>query len=545
MRAVQGSRSVITRAWRSGRRGKSSPSSTWGKLSSTQGADGFPFVNARYVPDSFSPPPRSVQDNSLGAASARHWEESSWSEAEIRSAAEEHVLLSWTNSEPVKDLPIIERGEGVYLYDSDGNKYLDWTSQAVCANLGYTVPDAVTNAVTAQLKTLPYMYGGLGIAAVRAKLAKLLGEITPGDINGFLFPSGGGEANEAAIRMARIYTGRQKVFTQYRSYHGGTTSSLGATGDFRRKFTESTTNGFVKFFNPQPKMFSFGSTDESATDRALAMLEDQILAEGPESIAAMLLESVVGAGGVLVPPDGYMEGVRALCDKYGILMICDEVMVGFGRTGKFFGFQHFDGVVPDIITSAKGLTGSYLPLALVGVRQNIKDYFMKNAVGWGATYHAHPVALACAYETVKFMLKEDILSNVQKLEPVMLEEMQNLIVKFDCVRQGRALGLFGCLDLINPSGHPVQSLGAPSPPEILKLKRAMRENGLFALFRPPLVHCSPPLVINEAELRDGFARLSRSLQVLEDEYASQIQQEISSAHSVDRVNGEAAAARTH
>jgi len=276
------------------------------------------------------------------------------------------------------------------------------------------MPEAVKEAMNEQMNTLPYMYGGLGLAPVRAKLAKLLAEIAPGDINGFLFPSGGGEANEAAIRMARLFTGKQKIFTQYRSYHGGSTSSLGATGDFRRRFAESNTSGFVKFFNPQPSMFSWGTTDISATQRTLACLEDQINAEGPESIAAIMLESIVGAGGVLVPPEGYMEGVRALCDKYDILMICDEVMVGFGRTGHFFGFQHFEGVIPDIVTSAKGLTGSYVPMSMVGVRQKIKDHFWKNPVGWGATYHAHPVAMACAYETVKHMLKEDILGNVKK-----------------------------------------------------------------------------------------------------------------------------------
>lgn len=492
--------------------------SSWSKLSSTSGAEGFPRVNARYMPDPYTPPPAPTSDNSLGIPSARHWEDSKWSNEELREAAKDHVMLSWSNSEPVKDLPFIERGEGVYLYDSEGKRYLDWTSQAVCTNLGYTVPEAVRTAVNLQMDTLPYMYGGLGLAPVRAKLAKLLAELAPGDINGFLFPSGGGEANEAAIRMARLYTGRGKIFTQYRSYHGGSTASLGATGDFRRRFAESNTNGFVKIFNPQPTLFSWGTTDHSATRRALACLEDQILSEGPESIAAILLESIVGAGGVLVPPDGYMQGVRSLCDKYGILMICDEVMVGFGRTGKFFGFQHFEGVIPDIVTSAKGLTGSYLPLAMVGVRQHIKDHFWKNPVGWGATYHAHPVALACAYETVKYMLKEDILSNVKKLEKVMLEGLNNIVERHDCIRQGRAVGLFGCLDLVNPEGYLVQKLGAPSPPEVNLLRKAMRDEGLFALFRPPLLHCSPPLVITEEELRDGFKRLSKALSVLDDEF---------------------------
>lgn len=490
--------------------------SSWGRLSSTSGADGFPWVNARYIPERYDPPALPAKDNTLGVPSERHWQED-WSTADIQTAAEDHVMMSWSNSKAVKDLPVFERSEGVYLYDQNGKRFLDWTSQAVCVNLGYTVPESIKDAVNAQLETMPYLYGGLGLAPVRAKLAKLMAEICPGDLNGFLFPSGGGEANEAAIRMARLYTGKQKIFTQYRSYHGGSTSSLGATGDFRRRFAESNTHGFVKFFNPQPGGFSWGNTDQGATERTLACLEDQILAEGPDSIAAIMVESIVGAGGVLVPPDGYIEGIRALCDKYGILMICDEVMVGFGRTGQFFGFQHFEGVIPDIVTSAKGLTGSFLPLSMVGVRQKIKDYFWENPVGWGATYHAHPVALACAYETVKYMLKEQIVEKVQKLEPVMMQELQTLVLKHDSVRQARTVGLFGCLDLQNPEGKFIQRLGAPLPPEVQLLRQALRDQGLLALFRPPLLHCCPPLVIQEEQLREGFSMLTKALELLDRE----------------------------
>mmetsp|Transcript_41396 Transcript_41396/g.96195 ORF Transcript_41396/g.96195 Transcript_41396/m.96195 type:complete len:545 (+) Transcript_41396:71-1705(+) len=490
--------------------------STWGRLSSTIGADGFPWVNARYLGEQFDSRPLPSEDNSSGTPSDTHWQPD-WSSAELRDAAEEHVMLSWTRSSPIKDLPLIERGEGVYLYDSNGKKYLDWTSQAVCVNLGYTVPEEIKKGINAQLDSLPYVYGGLGVAPVRAKLAKLMADIAPGDLTGFLFPSGGGEANEAAIRIARLYTGKHKIFTQYRSYHGATASSLGATGDFRRRFAENGQNGFVKFFNPQPNSFSWGTTDQSATKRTLDCLEDQILAEGPDTIAAVMVESIVGAGGVLVPPDGYMEGLRSLCDKYNILLICDEVMVGFGRTGHFFGFQHFEGVVPDIVTSAKGLTASFLPLSMVGVRKKLKDYFMDHPLGWGSTFHAHPVALACAYETVKYLLKEDVVGNVKRLEPVMMEELQRLTLKHDSVRQARAVGLFGCLDLQNPLGQAVQRLGEPSPPAVQQLKQAMFDHGLFGLFRPPLLHCSPPLIISEDELRDGFGRLTKALDVLDEE----------------------------
>ncbi|CAE7211192.1 yhxA, partial [Symbiodinium pilosum] len=282
-----------------------------------------------------------------------------------------------------------------------------------------------------------------------------------------------------------------------RSYHGATGFALAATGDYRRKFGEGGQSGFVKFFNPEPTNFNWSSNNDSSAEAALVALEDQILAEGPDTIAAILIESIVGGGGVLIPPPGYMEGIRSLCDKYSILMICDEVMVGFGRTGQFFAFQHFEGLVPDIVTSGKGLTGSILPLSMVGVRQKIKDYFEDHALGWGATFHAHPVALACAYETVKYLLKEDIVNKVRRLEPIMKEEMEDLVSKHASVKRARCVGLIGCLDLQTPSGQAVQQLGDPLPPAVQYLHEAMLDNGLLALFRPPLLHCAPPLTICE------------------------------------------------
>jgi len=407
------------------------------------------------------------------------------------------------------------RGEGVYLYDNTGKQYIDWTSQAVCTNLGYDVPPAVVEAVQKQLTELPMVYGGLGIVEVRTRMAQLMSEILPEGIEGFLFPCGGGEANEAAVRIARRYTGKQKILTQYRSYHGGSTSTLAATGDFRRWFAEQGATGFVKMYNPAPFRFSWGDNEAKATEVALAALEEQILMEGPQTIAAVMLESIVGAGGTLVPPKGYMEGVRALCDKYDILYIADEVMVGFGRTGKVWGFQHFDGLVPDIVTSAKGLSAAYMPLAVVGMKREIKDFFENNPLGWGATYQAHPVSLACAYECVKHLLKEDLVGNAARLEPVMVEEIQKLVDRHQCVRQGRAAGLFGAIDLVGTDGNLIQPLQGPSPDAIGEFRKALADNGVFGLVRPPFLHCAPPLVISEAELRDGFARVDRALTVLD------------------------------
>jgi len=230
-----------------------------------------------------------------------------------------------------------------------------------------------------------------------------------------------------------------------------------------------------------------------------------------------MLESIPGSAGVLIPAVGYMEGVRALCNKYDILMIADEVMTGFGRTGELFAFQHYDGVIPDIFTSAKGLTGSWQPLSVVGVRQKIKDYFWDKPIGWGSTFQAHPVALACGYACLKHMLDKDILGHVQNnVQPILIEELNRLVDKYSFIRQARAIGAFGCLDLINPNtGEKVMQLGAPMPPEMVKFKKAFNDEGLIGFLRPPQVHCAPPLIISSDELRDGFARLDRALSVLD------------------------------
>jgi len=473
-----------------------------------------PGVNLQYTPDKRPELQKSEYDNTCGEVSASHWDEE-WSMDQLKAAAENNAMNTWGPSRPLGNAIIVDRAEGVYVYDKQGKKYLDWTSQAICSNLGHTVPPAVKEAINQQLDRMPMVYGGIGATEVRLRLANLMSEICPGDINGFVFPTGGGEANEAAIRMARRFTGKHKIFSQYRSYHGGTTSTLTATGDFRRWFAEAGSSGFVKMFNSQPFGFGWGDNDEFKTELLLNMLEEQIRMEGPDTIAAIMLESIVGAGGVLVTPKGYMEGVRAMCDKYNILLILDEVMVGFGRTGKFWGFQHFDGVIPDIMTSAKGLSAAYMPIAVVGVRQKIKDYFMDQPMGWGATFANHPVAMACAYECVKHTLKHKLAEKAAAMEPIMVEEMAKIVEKHNSVRQARAIGLFGCLDLVGEDGNSVQDYQHPQSPKTQEFRKAMFDNGLWGLFRPPLLHCAPPLVINEEELRDGFARLDKALETLD------------------------------
>lgn len=265
-------------------------------------------------------------------------------------------MMTWVPSRARHQVPNMTHGEGPYLYDDSGKQYLDWTSQAVCANLGHDVPESVVEAAVHQMRTLPYLYGGIGVPEVRTRMNQLMAELLPGDLRAAVYPSSGAEANEAAIMMARRYTGRQKVISWYRSYHGATANAGAATGDLRRWYGSDNVPGFVKAFNPFPLFFKpggHGATEEEQVEAALCMLEEQILNEGPDNVASIVMESVVGAGGCLVMPRGYMQGIRALCDQYGILMHFDEVMVGFGRTGTLFGFQHYEGVMPDILTCAK------------------------------------------------------------------------------------------------------------------------------------------------------------------------------------------------
>jgi adenosylmethionine-8-amino-7-oxononanoate aminotransferase len=429
-------------------------------------------------------------------------------------------MATWGPAAGIHGAPLLRRGEGVFLFDDNGKDYLDWTSQAVCSNLGHTMPESVKEALTAQMNTLPFVYSGFGIYENRVRLSSLIAELLPGDLNGFLFPTSGAEANEAAIRMARRFTGKTKIINQYRSYHGGTTSTVTATGDFRRNFAEGTGGdgavGFVKTMNATDNhLFSFGATDEERTAKALGFLEEQIICEGPHTIAAVMFESINGSAGVYQHPLGYMEGVRALCTKYDILMICDEVMVGFGRTGKMWGFQHYD-IQPDILTSAKGLTGAWMPCSMVAVSSKIKSFFEVNPLGWGSTFHAHPMNLAVAYASVKHMLDMDLVGHVKNnVEPVMLREVSKITEKYDCVGQGRVLGGFACVDLLDPrSGLPIQEFSGKNcshPEAILTFRKELLNNGLIGFVRPPQFHCAPPHVITPDELEEGFARANRAL----------------------------------
>lgn len=427
-----------------------------------------------------------------------------------------HTMYSWSAGDQVNPVPITG-AEGSYFWGPDGRKILDFNSHVMSVNAGHRHP-VIVDAIKRQLDAFPFAMPG-SATPVRARLGKLLSEVTPGDIDVFFFTCSGAEANENALKAARWYTGRHKVLTRYRSYHGATQGAIALTGDPRRWPNEPGVPGIVRVMDPQPYSYSFGETDAERTEANLRYLEEVITYEGPDQIAAMFIETVTGTNGVLIPPEGYLKGLRALLDRYGILLVCDEVMAGFGRTGKMFAFEHGD-ILPDIVTMAKGLTSSHLPLGAMGMRQSIADHFKSHVFLGGLTYNSHPAALAAAEASIRVLLDEGMVDNAARLEAVMHEEMSRLVDTHPSVKTYRAIGLFGMIDLqSDASGTPLAPYNHYSPVGSAFKKRLM-ELGLYTYVRWSEFMCLPPLCISEEELRRGFAIISEGLAVVDEAFQS-------------------------
>jgi len=342
---------------------------------------------------------------------------------------------------------------------------------------------------------------------VRARLGRKLAEICPGDIEVFFFTNGGAEANENAIKIARLYTGRHKVMSFYRSYHGGTAGSVTLTGDPRRWPAEPGMPGVVHVLNPYHGV----QRGWEPTDLALARIEETIQLEGPNTIAALFMETVVGTNGVLIPPEGFLQGIRELCTKYGILMVADEVMSGFGRTGEWFAVDHWR-VVPDLMTMAKGLTSAYVPLGAVGMRRGIADHF-KDKVFWGGlTYNSHPLGCAAALATLQVYEDDRLIENARRMGDVMTGLHQQLRDKHPIVGATRSIGLFGIVELVKDrtSMEPLAPFNGTSEP-MKKLGKFFRDEGLYTFVRFNTFFTNPPLSITEEELRHGFDVIDRGL----------------------------------
>jgi taurine--2-oxoglutarate transaminase len=429
---------------------------------------------------------------------------------EIVDACKQHTMWSWSKGSAVHPIAV-ERAEGVYFYTPEGKRYLDFNSQLMSVNIGHSHPHVLAAMKNAIDSHMLFVAPSLATAP-RARLGKRLAAIVPGDINTFFFTNGGAEANENAVKAARLFTGRHKILSRYRSYHGATHAGMMMTGDPRRLPNEPGAPGFIRVMDPIPYNYSFGATDEERTKNHLVYLEELITYEGPNTIAAMIIETVIGTNGILPPPKGWLKGLRALLDKYGILLICDEVMCGFGRTGKMFAFEHGD-IVPDILTMAKGLTSSYLPLGCMGVSDRIAKHFQDNVFFGGLTYNAHALCLATAEAVLDVMENEKLVEHAARMQDVMLAEMAALKAKHVSIRSYRAIGLFGLIELQKDrDGSTMGSYGA-SHPGVDKLMGFLKQEGLYTISQWWNVMCNPPLCITPEQLREGFEILDRGLEI--------------------------------
>jgi taurine--2-oxoglutarate transaminase len=431
-------------------------------------------------------------------------ETSSMTGQEIVDLARKHTLYEWSAQSKVDPIPVA-RAKGIYFYTPEGKRFIDFNSQLMSVNIGHG-DERVIQAITEQAQTLAYANPFMA-TEVRGRLGAKLAEITPGDIDTFFFTNGGAEANENAIKIARFFTGRHKIIARYRSYHGATAGAISLTGDPRRWAAEPGIPGVVRVLDPYHGI----ERGWESAETSLAMIEEVIQLEGAQTIAAFILEPVVGTNGILVPPDGYLQGVRALCDKYGILMIADEVMAGFGRTGEWFAVDHWK-VVPDLISMAKGLTSSYLPLGAVGMRHHIAQHFQDKVFYGGLTYNSHPMGCAAALATIAVYEEDGLIDNAKKMGAVMKQLGAELQAKHPSVGAVRSIGLFGIVELIRnrKTRQPMAPFNGTSE-EMAALGRFFREQGLYTLVRWNTFFTNPPLCINEQQLREAFAIIDRGL----------------------------------
>src|SRR6478672_2084939 len=417
-----------------------------------------------------------------------------------------HTIFEWSAQSAVDPIPVA-RAKGIYFWTPEGKRFIDFNSQLMCVNIGHG-DERVIRAIAEQAATLAYANPFMATEA-RAKLGAKLAAVTPGDIDVFFFTNGGAEANENAIKIARAFTGRHKILARYRSYHGGTHGAMALTGDPRRWSTEPGVPGVIHVLDPYHGV----ERGWDSTEQSLAMLEEIIELEGPQSIAAFFLETISGTNGVIIPPDGYLQGVRELCTKHGILMVCDEVMAGFGRTGEWFAIDHWK-VVPDMITMAKGLTSAYVQLGAVGMRRGIADQFKDKVFYGGLTYNSHPLACAAALASIQVYEEDKLLDNARKMGAVMKELHADLARRHPSVGAARSIGLFGLIELVRDKAKktPLAPFNGTSD-EMAALGKFFRQEGLYTFVRWNTFFTNPPLCITETELREAFAIIDRGLEI--------------------------------
>ena len=419
---------------------------------------------------------------------------------EIIDLNKEYTFFSWANQGQVNPIPMVS-AEGVYFWDADGKRYLDFASQLVNTNVGHQNPKVV-KAIQEQAARLTFAAPGMATEP-RGLLGKKLAEITPGDLKKTFFTLGGAEANENAIKIARFYTGRHKIIARYRSYHGATHGALALTGDYRRLPAEPAIPGVVRILDPYCYRCPFGQKIETCHRECILHIEEVIQHEGPDQIAAIFLEGITGTNGLIIPPDDYWPRVREICDRYGILLVSDEVMSGWGRTGEWFAVDNW-GVVPDIITTAKGITSGYVPLGAVIVSEKIARFFDDKVLYAGLTYSGHALACAAALATIEAYEEGHIFENARQVGEYLGRRLEELKARHPAVGDVRYKGLFSALEL-------VKDRETKEPLDITPLKNFMIANGVYVFNFKNILFVVPPLIITQEQLEEGLVLLDEGL----------------------------------
>lgn len=426
--------------------------------------------------------------------------------SEIKEMQVKYNLQSWSKQKGINPIPI-EKADGIYMWDFDGNRYSDMSSQLVNLNVGHNCRPII-EAIKEQAEKYCYLSPSYG-SEPRAKLAKMIIDLMPDNMGKVFFTNGGADANENAIKIARMYTGRNKVFSRYRSYHGSTFGAGNLTGEPRRYPLEPGIPGFVHFFDPyiyrEPIKFE---SEKAAADYYVAKLREQVIYEGPDSVAAIVMETITGSNGVIIPPEGYLQGVRKICDEFGIMMICDEVMAGWGRTGKMFAFENF-GVKPDILSFAKGVTCGYVQLGGVAVSKEVAAYFDDHLLSCGLTYSAHPLACAAGVACVNYYKEANILENVNKVGKVLGDILEELKAKHPCVGDVRYIGLFTSIELVKDkeTKEPLVPYGKDPEGRMGKIIGALKAKGFMTYSHENMIFVSPPLIITEGQIKEEMVKV--------------------------------------
>ena len=422
---------------------------------------------------------------------------------EIAQLNRQYTFFSWSVQSAVNPIPVT-RSEGIYFWDADGKRYIDFSSQLMNMNVGHQHP-RVVQAIQEQAARICFVHPGLA-TDVRGLLGKRIAEVAPGHLNKTFFCLGGAEANENAIKIARMYTGRHKILSRYRSYHGATHGAMALTGDYRRLPVEPTMPGGVHFLDPYCYRCPFGWTRQTCHRECIAHVEEIIQYEGPDYIAAIIMEGVTGSNGLIVPPDDYWPRIREICDRHGILLISDEVMSGWGRTGKWFAVDNW-GVVPDIITTAKGLTSGYVPLGAVIVSDAIAAYFEDKMLWCGLTYSGHALACAAGLATLSVYEEDGLIQNAVEMGQYLGGRLEEIKIKHPSVGDVRYIGLFSALEIVKnkETKEPIDPL--------TEVAKYLKEHGLFTFVFHNLLFVVPPLCITQAQLDEGLEIIERGLAI--------------------------------